>query len=94
MECCMFFMRLQQHAGSDALLEQFELAGIWGAKAARAYEYAKQMWKKHGDKATCTNSVAKDNCIGSGCTKTFDGAGVRGVRTTLKMCVYCDVYRL
>lgn len=82
LECACFWTLLQRLFARCAVVsvsKQCWHAAIWGAKASRAYEYAKQMWKKHGDMATCTNSVAKDNCIGSGCAKTFDGKGVRGV---------------
>lgn len=56
-------------------------AAEYGIKAARTYEYAKSMWRMHGEDSICTRSPASKNCIGSGCTETEDdGDPVRSVR--------------
>lgn len=53
----------------------------WTPKAERAYVYAKRMWEMHGANASCTNSAALTNCIGTGCTtEEDDGDPVRPVR--------------
>jgi hypothetical protein len=73
--------RLLQRFGNGAA--DNATAAVWTAKSVHAYRYAKAMWTAHGDKATCTLSSSRDNCIGSGCTTTADdGGGVRAVRSS------------
>ena len=58
-----------------------ENARWYGIEAARAYEYAKLMWRAYREDSICSRSVARTNCVGSGCTKVQeDGKPVQSVR--------------
>jgi hypothetical protein len=62
--------------GTDADAQRAN--STWIPKAERAYVYAKAMWELHGLNASCTNSAALTNCIGTGCTEVEeDGDPVR-----------------
>jgi hypothetical protein len=68
----------------------------WIPKAERAYMYAKKMWSMHGTNASCTNSVAVNNCIGSSCTTVEDdGDTVRPARPPpafSRLCLHLCVF--
>ena len=60
-----------------------ERATEYGVKAGHAYKYAMLMYERHGSNATCFQSSAVRNCVGSGCTRRReDGQLVRSVRSS------------